>query len=134
MAQWKGLLKKGNGHQRPNRKTALGFAVAHVPGLEVIDEGTVRLQPFGTCHFAAYTHPRGAMISTPNSDDNEFGSAPWHERDHIMLFRDFGDGKRVAIYVCDIAPLFQRRTIGHHGVRWPDVVALAKHRQIIPLT
>lgn len=46
-------------------------------------------------------------------------------RDHIMMFRDFGDG-RVMYYVCPIKALFDLRTIGHHGVKWPDVQTVAK--------
>lgn len=69
------------------------------------------------------------MISTPDRDDNEFGKAEWHSRDRIMMFRDYGDG-RVAIFVCPIKPLFYKRSIGHHGVRWEDVLSLADMKQV----
>lgn len=121
----KPFLTKGNGYQTPNRRRALEFVRDRVDGLEVISENTIRLEPYGLCHFAAYTHEDGAMISTPNSSDSEYGGADWHSRDHIMMFRDFGDG-RVMYYVCPIKALFDLRTIGHHGVKWPDVQTAAK--------
>ena len=40
------------------------------------------------------------------------------------MFRDVGDG-RCFVYVCPIERLFEKRTIGHHGVRWEDVEKLA---------
>ena len=125
----KPFLASGNGHQIANRRKALAFAAEHVAGLEVVDERTVRLEEYGVCHFAAYTHLEGAMISTPGRDDNEYGSADWHSRDRIMMFRDFADG-RVAVFVCPIKPLFDKRTIGHHGVRWEDVLPLADMKQV----
>ena len=125
----KEFLTKGNGHQIANRRKAIAFAAEHVAGLKVVDERTIQLEPYGFCHFAAYTHPDGAMISTPGREDNEFGSADWHARERIMMFRDFGDG-RVAIFVCPIKPLFEKRTIGHHGVRWEHVIPLAEMKQV----
>lgn len=95
----------------------------------VVDEATVEFPPYGSCHFAAYTDPKGAMISTPDRDDNEYGAVDWHHRDRIMLFRDFGDG-RVIVYVCPIKPLFERRTIGHHGVTWENVLSVAEFKQV----
>ena len=105
------------------------FVEDRLPGLQIVDERTVRLEPYGLCHFAAYTHADGAMISTPGRDDNDFGTADWHSRDRIMMFRDFGDG-RVAVFVCLIKPLFEKRTIGHHGVRWEHVLPLAQMKQV----
>jgi hypothetical protein len=125
----KAFLAKGNGHQNTNRKKALAYVVNHFDGVAQIDERTIDFPPYGRCHFSAYTHPEGAMISTPNRDDNVFGSADWHSRDNIVLFRDFGDG-RCMIYVCPIEPLFSERTIGHHGVRWNDVL---KHAVFKPV-
>jgi len=124
-----GFLTKGNGHQIANRRKALQFVREKLDGLAVLDERTVSLEPYGECHFAAYTHDEGAMISTPGRDDNAFGSADWHARGRIMMFRDFGDG-RCMIYVCPIKPLFEKRTIGHHGVRWPDIDKLAEFKQV----
>lgn len=46
-----------------------------------------------------------------------------------MMFRDFGDG-RCIIYVCPIKPLFSVRTIGHHRVRWEDVLELARFKHV----
>lgn len=125
----KWFLTKGNGHQRPNRRKALEFVAQHIPGITAVDERTVAFAPYGECHFAAYTDALGAMISTPDRDDNAFGSADWHARGRIMMFHDFGDG-RVGVFVCPIAPLFEKRTIGHHGVRWPDVIKLAEFKQV----
>lgn len=118
------FLTRGNGHQNANRRKALEYVVSNVEGVSCVDERTVDFPPYGRCHFAAYTDPNGAMISTPDRGDNVFGSAEWHHRDAIMMFRDFGDG-RCIIYVCPVAPLFGARTIGQHGVRWEDVLRLA---------
>jgi hypothetical protein len=123
------FLAKGNGHQNANRKKAMDYVVTNVAGVAEVDERTVDFEPYGRCHFAAYTHPEGAMISTPDRDDNSFGSADWHSRDKIMMFRDFGDG-RCMIYVCPIRPLFSERTIGHHGVKWPDVLKHAEFKLV----
>lgn len=129
MAVEKWLLRKGNGHQAANRRKALSFVEANLAGLTVIDEKTVEFPPFGVCHFSAYTDQLGAMISTPDKDDNSFGSASWHARGRIMMFHDFGDG-RVGVFVCPIKQLFEHRTIGHHGVKWPDVIKLAEFKQV----
>jgi hypothetical protein len=125
----KQFLAKGNGHQRPNRRKALNYIVSNIEGVMMLDESTVSFPPYGNCHFAAYTHEDGAMISTPDRDDNAFGSADWHHHGRIMMFRDFGDG-RCIVYVCPIKPLFEKRTIGHHGVRWTDVLLLAEFKQV----
>jgi hypothetical protein len=123
------FLTKGNGHQLANRRKAQQFVVENLPGVSVVDESTVEYPPYGRCHFSAYTHPDGAMISTPNRDDNDFGSAAWHHCDAFMMFRDFGDG-RCVVYVCPIKPLFEMRTIGHHGVTWTDVLKVALFKQV----
>ena len=125
--QW--FLQKGNGHQLNNRSKALKFVLENLAGTVAIDERTVSFEPYGICHFAAYTDPNGAMISTPARDDNEFGSADWHSRDNIMMFRDFGDG-RVMVYVSPIRPLFSLRTIGYHGVTWADVLKTSVFTQV----
>ncbi|TNC49315.1 hypothetical protein FHG66_11315 [Rubellimicrobium rubrum] len=124
----KPFLQRGNGHQRANRRKAQEFVRQNLPGLTVLDEGSVRFEGYGTCHFAAYTDPKGAMISTPHRNDNEYGSVAWHSRDHIMMVRDMGDGRRVVVYVCPIPPLFGRRTVGRHGVSWNDVRTLAVYK------
>jgi hypothetical protein len=123
------LLELGNGHQLANRRVAMGFVLDRIPEVAEVDERTVEFPPYGLCHFSAYTHPEGAMISTPGRGDETFGSADWHARDKIMMFRDFGDG-RCIVYVCPIKPLFSHRTIGHHGVRWTDVLTLAEFKQV----
>ena len=69
------------------------------------------------------------MISSPHRPDSEFGGADWHKRDAIMMFRDFGDG-RCMIYVSAIKPLFEARTIGHHGVKWDDVGKIAQFKRV----
>lgn len=116
----KPFLAQGNGHQHANRRRAMEYVLRVIDGMTRIDDATVDFPPFGQCRFSAYSDQVGAMISSPNRDDNEFGSADWHGNDRLMLFRDFGDGRGV-IYVCPIAKLFELRTIGHHGVRWEDV-------------
>ena len=123
------FLAKGNGHQNANRAKALAYVLGHITGVQPVDERTVNFPPYGLCHFAAYTHPDGAMISTPGREDNAYGSADWHARDGIMMFRDFGDG-RCMIYVCPIKPLFENRTIGHHGVKWADVLKCSVTKQV----
>lgn len=121
------FLSLGNGHQHSNRERAMIACVRIVPGVTKIDHNTVSWPPFGICHFAAFTHLKGAMISSTRSADAAFGSETWHEKGKIVMFRDVGDG-RCIVYVCPIEPLFQKRTIGHHGVRWEDIenVALKK--------
>jgi hypothetical protein len=125
------FLKKGNGHQIENRRRALAFTLANLDGVERIDESTVVFPPYGTCRFSAYADANGAMISTPYREDNEFGSVDWHHLGRIMMFRDFVDGtNRVMIYVCPIKPLFGLRTIGAHGVKWPDVDKVAEFKKV----
>ena len=114
------FLAKGHGNQNANRKKAMAYVLEHITAVIAVDERTVDFPPWGRCHFSAYTDENGAMISSSGRDDNAFGSADWHARDKIMMFRDFGDG-RCMIYVCPIKPLFAERTIGMHGVKWPDV-------------
>lgn len=122
--QW--YLSKGNGHQIANRQKALRFVLQNLEGVVALDERTVQYEPYGMCHFASYTDKNGAMISTPDRNDNEFGTVDWHNQDNIMMFRDFGDG-RVGIYVSPIKPLFGLRTIGYHGVTWDNVRKTAIH-------
>jgi len=124
------FLTLGNGHQVSNKRRAMRCALRVLTGAQPVDHRTIRLPRWGTCHFAAYTHAKGAMISSTRREDNAYGSADWHKRDHIAMFRDAGDG-RCIVYICAIEPLFGRRTIGHHGVRWEDVEELAESRQVI---
>lgn len=119
------LLKEGNGHQMENRKVAMAFLLSKAPEVVAVDERTIDWPGFGRCHFAAYTSKLGAMISTPNRDDNAFGHADWHANDKIAMFRDPGDG-RVMVFICPIKPLFELRTIGQHGVKWADVQRTAE--------
>jgi hypothetical protein len=125
----KTLLAKGNGHQIANRRKALEAVMRALPDIRAIDERTIEFSPYGVCHFAAYTDDNGAMISTPGRDDNAFGSADWHARGNIMMVYDPSDG-RCMVFVCPIRPLFERRTIGHHGVRWNDVRKLAEFTHV----
>ena len=129
MPQAQPFLAPGNGHQNANRRKAMDWVLQHVPEVTAIDERTVAFAPYGTCHFSAYTHPKGAMISSTGRDDNTYGSADWHACDRIMMFRDFADG-RCMIYVCPIKPLLGVRTIGHHGVTWEDVLRLAEFKRV----
>lgn len=122
------FLELGNGHQVQNKRNAMACMIA-MHGAEKIDRNTVKFGKWGRCHLASYTHPKGAMISTPNKDDHEFGSADWHACDHVVMFRDVGDG-RCMLYVSDIEPLFGLRTIGHHGVTWENVRKQAKHIEV----
>lgn len=121
------FLSLGNGHQHSNRERAMVASVRMVPGVTKVDHNTISWPSFGKCHFAAFTHLKGAMISSTRSADSAFGGEPWHHKSNIVMFRDVGDG-RCIVYVCPIEPLFHKRTIGHHGVRWEDVekVALKK--------
>ena len=123
------FLDLGNGHQITNKRRAIA-AVVKLLGAKQIDRNSVDYGEWGLCHFASYTHPKGAMISTPGREDNEYGQAEWHSKDHIMLFRDVGDG-RCIVYVSKIKPLFELRTIGHHGVTWENVRKVASNFQII---
>ena len=123
------VLKLGNGNQSKNKKKALQFIAMHLNAGN-IDKNTVRTDKWGVCHVSAYTHPKGAMISTPNREDQTYGGANWHQNDHIIMFRDVGDG-RCIIYVSKIEPLFDYRTIGHHGVTWEDIEKLSSHIEVI---
>ena len=123
------FLELGNGHQVANKRRAID-AVAKLFGAKKLDRNTIEFGDWGVCHFASYTHPKGAMISTPNRDDNEYGKAEWHQRDHIALFRDVGDG-RCMLYISDIEPLFGLRTIGHHGVTWDNVRKVARVVKVV---
>jgi hypothetical protein len=105
----------------------MAFALEHMSGIEAVDEATVRLQPYGLCRFAAFSHPDGAMVSAPTVKD--LGSADWHSLGHSILFRDVGDG-RVMIYVCTIPALFEKRSIGEHGVPWEDVRKLSLRTEV----
>jgi hypothetical protein len=125
------FLRRGNGNQIPNRKRALACAIKLIKGAKQIDKRTIELPSWGRCHFAAYTHPQGAMISTPNHNDNEYGSADWHQSGQIAMFRDVGDG-RCILYVSDLEPLFSLRTIGQHGVTWANVAKTAKEKLVFP--
>lgn len=124
------FLKLGNGNQVSNKRRALASAIHFLKGAKAIDQRTIELPDWGTCHFSAFTHPKGAMISNPKKEDSSYGSADWHKRDHIVMFRDVGDG-RCIVYICDIKPLFDMRTIGHGGVKWEAISRIAKHTEII---
>ena len=101
------VLKRGNGNQVKNKKKALQFISKHLKA-EIIDKKTVRTVEWGVCHVSAYTDPKGAMISTPNRNDNTYGDSDWHKNDYIIMFRDVGDG-RCIIYVSKIKPLFDHQ-------------------------
>jgi hypothetical protein len=126
------MLQKGNGHAAQNRAKAMKFLLAHFPEVTAVDESTIDWPDYGRCHFAAYTSELGAMISSPNQNDKQYGDADWHSKDRAVMFRDPDDG-RVFIYVCPIAPLFDKRTIGHHGVRWADVQKIAEKIHVLPV-
>lgn len=124
------FLRLGNGNQVSNKRRALACAIQVLSGAEVLDNRTISIPNFGVSHFAAYTHHKGAMISTPGSEDNRYGAADWHSREHLVLFRDAGDG-RCIIYICPIEPLFALRNIGHHGVTWDRIEKTAKFTKVI---
>lgn len=124
------FLKLGNGNQHSNKRRAIACVVQVLEDSKIIDHRTIEVPRWGKCHFAAYTHAKGAMISTPNREDNDYGSADWHSRDHICMFRDTGDG-RCIVYIANIKPLFEMRTIGHHGVTWEAVQKIAKFSKVI---
>lgn len=85
---------------------------------------------WGRCHVAAYTHQKGAMISTPNKEDQSYGSEGWHSNDYMILFRDVGDG-RCIIYINLIAALFDYRTIGQHVVTLEMVDFLSSKTEVL---
>jgi len=124
------FLTLGNGFQMANREKALAATLKLIAGVTPVNVNTVKVDGIGRCHFAAYTHPKGAMISSSKTDDGSFGSAPWHAKERIMMFRDAGDG-RCIIYIAPIRPLLDLRTIGQHGVRWEDVARTAIKTQVI---
>lgn len=126
------ILYLGNGNQHRNKKVAMQFLVSYFDASQV-DSKTIKTSEYGSCHVSAYTHAKGAMISTPNRDDQNYGGAEWHKNDHLILFRDVGDG-RCIVYINEIEPLFARRTIGHHGVTWLDIEELAKSYRVLTYT
>jgi len=123
------FLKLGNGNQTGNKRRALQCVGRLIEGAQIIDRRTINLPGWGACHFAAYTHPKGAMISTPNKDDNNYGDADWHRHGQAAMFRDVGNG-RCILYVCDLEPLFGLRTIGHHGVTWENIAKVARQKLV----
>ena len=125
----KRFLTLGNGNQSRNRKRALACTGRLIEGAKVIDRRTIDLPNWGRCSFSAYTHPKGAMISTPNRDDNNYGDADWHRHGQVAMFRDIGDG-RCILYISDLEPLFKLRSIGHHGVTWENVAKTAKQKLV----
>lgn len=124
------FLELGNGNQVANRRKALKAAIRLFDDVEVVDDRTVHVKGDGICHFAAYTHLKGAMISSTRMSEPDFGGADWHQKERIMMFRDAGDG-RCIVYICPIKPLFDLRTIGHHGVTWEDVRKVALETRVI---
>ncbi len=116
------ILSPGNGNQSANKKIAMTFVSKYFDAKQ-IDTRTVETCDYGTCHVAAFTHEKGAMINAPNRGSGKFGSRPWHSRDHFIMFRDVGDGSCI-VYVSRIEPLFDKRTIGRAGVSWEDVEML----------
>lgn len=124
------FLQLGNGHQSGNRSKALKAAAALLDGVTPINSNTVEVEGYGAIHFAAYTHPKGAMISSPQMEDATFGGADWHAKKKILMFRDVGDGRCIT-YVCDIESLFPLRTIGQHGVTWENVRDVASKIDVI---
>lgn len=125
------VLKLGNGNQHRNKQLAMSYISKHFPGSKILGKGTINIPDWGNCHISAYSHPRGAMISTPYREDQSYGGVAWHNNDHILLFRDIGDGKCV-IYINEIEPLFDHRTIGQHGVLWKKISELAEYNEVLP--
>jgi len=123
------ILLLGNGNQHRNKKLAMQF-LAIFYNAKQVDNKTILTKDYGSCHVSAYTHAKGAMISTPSRDDQTYGDVDWHKNDHIVLFRDVGDG-RCIIYVNKIEPLFDKRTIGHHGVTWQDIYDLSVSTKVL---
>jgi hypothetical protein len=121
------FLELGNGHQMSNRDRALRACARLVPGVTIVDRNTIDWESHGRCHFAAFSHPRGAMISSSRSENRNFGGAAWHSKENFAMFRDVGNG-RCLVYLCPIQPLFDARTIGHHGVKWEDVEKLSRKK------
>lgn len=124
------VLKLGNGNQFRNKKLAMEYIAKYFKGAEVLDKTTIQIPNWGKCHISAYTHAKGAMISSPHREVQGFGGVPWHNDDHILMFRDVGDG-RCIIYINKIEPLFNYRTIGQHGVLWEKIAELADYCEVI---
>jgi hypothetical protein len=123
------VLKLGNGNQVRNKKIAMKYVIYHL-NAEMINNKTIDTDKWGTCHVSAYTHEKGAMVSTPNRSDNEYGDAEWHYNDHIVMFRDVGNGT-CKIYINDIKPLLENLTIGKGGVTWENVEKFSKKIDVI---
>ena len=90
------------------------YIAKYFKSAKVLDKTTIQIPNWGKCHISAYTHKKGAMISSPHREDQGFAGVPWHNDDHILMFRDIGDG-RCIIYINKIEPLFNYRTIGQQG-------------------
>lgn len=117
------------GHQSRNKRLALSF-ISNYLSAKIIDNRTIQTPIWGYCHVAAYTDRNGAMISTPSGNDQSYGDTDWHNNDHIILFRDIGDG-RCVIYINKIEPLFTHRTIGQHGVTWEQISKQSSHKEVL---
>ncbi|MGI9326500.1 MAG: hypothetical protein ACR2PZ_14855 [Pseudomonadales bacterium] len=106
-----------------NKKAALKIAAHYLAG-EPADEQTVATSAHGQVHVAAYTDADGAMIRTA-ADPEAFGDVDWHQLGQIAMVREIpskaGGEARCVIYLCEIAKLFDRITIGKAGVSWKDV-------------
>ena len=123
------VLKLGNGKQGRNKELVMQFIAKHL-NAKIIDKRTVRTDNWGSCHVATYTNPKSAMISTPKKDDQIYGGADWHKNDHVIQFRDVGDG-RCIIYISKIERLFDYLEIGHHNVTWENIEKLSSHTEVL---
>jgi hypothetical protein len=113
-----------------NKAVAIQVAIKMLDAAPV-DTATVDLPEIGHVHVAAYCDDRGATIRPANSDVG-LGDADWHEKERILMAREIpAKGKtpaRIAVYLCLIADLFDRITIGNSGVKWTDVGKVAEQR------
>jgi len=117
-----------------NKARAIELATEFFNG-QVLDKSTIETPDWGACHVAAYTDLDGAMIATTKSDV-QFGDAEWHSKGRIILVREHPNKgntpARITFYVCEIRDLFEHKTIGYGGVKWPDVAKVQLFSKTLP--
>ena len=110
--------KKDNPHWKHN-EAMLGFMKV-LGNISQLDKRTIFLPSFGVCHFASFRGSGGAIISVTAKGDSDFGAKEWHKHKYILLARDDNDGI-FYLYLCETAPLYERRNADVAGATW-DIV------------